>query len=473
MSLFRLSPLLFALSALLLGQGAVAQDRPKAVPSSRAEVHLSFAPLVKQVAPTVVNIYTRTVVQQQVRSPMFEDPFFRRFFGDQLGGAPRERVQRSLGSGVIADARGYVLTNNHVVAGAQEVTVVLNDRREFDAEIVVTDERTDLAVLKIDPGSHVLPVLPFGDSDDLEVGDMVLAIGNPFGVGQTVTSGIISALGRTMVGNADAQSFIQTDAAINPGNSGGALVTLDGRLAGINTAIFSKTGGSVGIGFAIPANLVTSVLHAAMQGTGVVRPWVGAGLQPVTAEIALSLGFDRPVGVIVQNVAAKGPAARAGLRPGDVIATVDGREVYDPRGFKFRLATKAVGQAVALEVRNKSGVRRVSFPLEAPPEDPPREQTLLRGNHPLAGATVVNLSPAVAQEMGFDDAARGVVVTSIARGSAAESIRLRPKDIVLGVNGVDTPRVGPLDKALQPGSQGGWRLSIKRGEQTLNLQVRG
>jgi serine protease Do len=210
-----------------------------------------------------------------------------------------------------------------------------------------------------------------------------------------------------------------------------------------------------------------------MQGTGVVRPWVGAGLQPVTAEIAQSLGFERPVGVIVQSVAARGPAARAGLKPGDVIAAVDGREVYDPRGFKFRLATKAVGQAVTLEVRNKAGARRVSFPLEAPPEDPPREQTLLRGNHPLAGATVANLSPAVAQEMGFDDAARGVVITSIARGSAADSIRLRPKDIVLGVNSVEIPRVGPLDKALQSGSQGGWRLSIKRGEQTLNLQVRG
>jgi len=472
MSLFRLSPLLLAIAALVIGPPAVAQDRTKVVPASRAEVQLSFAPLVKQVAPTVVNIYTRTVVQQQIRSPLFEDPFFRRFFGDQLGGAPRERVQRSLGSGVIADGRGYVLTNNHVVAGAQEVTVVLHDRREFDAEIVVTDERTDLAVLKIDPGGHPLPVLPFGDSDDLEVGDMVLAIGNPFGVGQTVTSGIISALGRTMVGTADAQSFIQTDAAINPGNSGGALVTLDGRLAGINTAIFSKTGGSVGIGFAIPSNLVTSVMQAAMAGTGVVRPWVGAGLQPVTAEIAQSLGFDRPVGVIVQNITAKGPAARAGLRVGDVIATVDGREVYDPRGFKFRLATRPIGQVVALEVRNRNGMRRVSLPLEAPPEDPPREQTPLRGNHPLAGATVANLSPAVAQELGLDDAARGVVVLTIVRGSPAANIRLRPRDIVLGINGADTPRVGQLDQALQS-AQGGWRLSIRRGEQTINLQVRG
>ena len=419
----------------------------------------------------MVNIYTRTVVQQQVRSPLFDDPFFQRFFGNQLGGAPRERVQRSLGSGVIADPRGFVVTNNHVVAGAQEITVVLNDRREFEAELIVADERTDLAVLKIDPAGQALPALPFGDSDALEVGDLVLAIGNPFGVGQTVTSGIISALGRTIVGDADAQSFIQTDAAINPGNSGGALITVDGRLAGINTAIFSRSGGSLGIGFAIPSNLVASVLHAATLGTGVVRPWTGANLQAVTAEIAQSLGFDRPIGVIVRSVHPKGPADRAGIRVGDVITAVDGREVLDPRMLKFRIATKPVGQTAQLEVRRGGAVRTVRFPLEAAPENPPREQTQIKGNNPLAGATVANLSPAVAEETGMTPDATGVVILSVARGSPAERIRLRPRDLVLAVDGQEVKRVRDLTSLLS-NHQGGWRIAVQRGEQTVNLVIR-
>lgn len=471
MSLLRFLTSLAALAALLLPAAAVGQDRVRSVPASRAEIQASFAPLVKQVAPTVVNIYTRTVVQQQVRSPLFDDPFFRRFFGDQLGGAPRERVQRSLGSGVIADPRGYVVTNNHVVSGAQEITVVLNDRREFEAELIVADERTDLAVLKIDPAGQTLPALPFGDSDDLEVGDLVLAIGNPFGVGQTVTSGIVSALGRTIVGDADTQSFIQTDAAINPGNSGGALITVDGRLAGINTAIFSRSGGSLGIGFAIPSNLVASVLHAATLGTGVVRPWIGATLQPVTAEIAQSLGFDRPVGVIVRGVHPKGPADRAGIRVGDVIAAVDGREVLDPRMLKFRIATKPIGQTAQLEIRRAGAARTVKFPLETPPESPPREQTQIKGNNPLAGATVANLSPAVAEETGIASDASGVVILSIARGSPAERLRLRPRDLVLAIDGQEVKRVRDLT-GLLGNHQGGWRIAVQRGEQTVNLVIR-
>jgi Do/DeqQ family serine protease len=470
MPFLRLLTSLAAVAALLLPAVAPAQDRVRTVPTSRAEIQASFAPLVRQVAPTVVNIYTRTVVQQQVRSPLFDDPFFRRFFGDQLGGVTRERVQRSLGSGVIADSRGYVVTNNHVVAGAQEITVVLNDRREFEAEIIVADERTDLAVLKIDTGGQSLPALPFGDSDNLEVGDLVLAIGNPFGVGQTVTSGIISALGRTIVGDADAQSFIQTDAAINPGNSGGALITMDGRLAGINTAIFSRSGGSMGIGFAIPSNLVASVLHAATLGTGVVRPWAGATFQAVTAEIAQSLGFDRPVGVIVRAVHPSGPADRAGIRVGDVITAVDGREVLDPRMLKFRIATKPVGQTAQLEVRRAGAVRNVRLPLEAAPEDPPREQTLIKVG-PLAGATVANLSPAVAEEASMSSDASGVVILGVARGSPAERFRLRPRDIVLSVDGQEIHRVRDLVNVMS-NQQSAWRIAVQRGEQTLNLVIR-
>src|SRR5579863_1319899 len=264
---------------------AKAQDR--APPTSRELIRLSFAPVVKKAAPAVVNVYSRRVVQ--TRSPFFDDPMFRQFFGDQSPfGLPRQRVQQSLGSGVILDASGIIVTNRHVVQAAEEITVVLSDRREFEAKLLLSDEHADLAVLKIDVHDEKLPMLELGDSDQVEVGDLVLAIGNPFGVGQTVTSGIVSALARTGIGS-DVSSFIQTDAAINPGNSGGALVDLDGKLVGINTAIFSQSGGSIGIGFAIPTTLVRTVLEAATTGAPIRRPWFGATGQEVTAELANAL----------------------------------------------------------------------------------------------------------------------------------------------------------------------------------------
>ena len=290
----RLTILWFAVCAgCAFMTGSLRADEP-AVPSSREQITLSFAPLVKQVEPAVVNIYTRAVVQQRT-SPLFNDPFFRQFFGDALG-QPSQRTQNSLGSGVIVRSDGLVVTNVHVIEGAQEIKVVLSDGREFSATLVTSDDQSDLALLKVDPEGAALPVLPLGDSDALEVGDLVLAIGNPFGVGQTVTSGIVSALARTRVGISDYGFFIQTDAAINPGNSGGALVTMDGKLAGINTAIVSRSGGSVGIGFAIPANMVKSVIDAAGNGGRIVRPWIGATGQPVTAELAQGFGLAKPGG---------------------------------------------------------------------------------------------------------------------------------------------------------------------------------
>ena len=294
-------------AVLLLDLGAAAQEAR--VPSSRAEVDLSFAPLVNKAAPAVVNIYTRRVQRARPISPLFNDPFFRRFFGDAFGfDRPRERVQNALGSGVIVRPEGMIVTNHHLIEGAEGITVVLADRREFDATIVGTDERTDLAVLTIEPEGEAMPYLELRDSDELQVGDLVLAIGNPFGVGQTVTSGIVSALARTQVGISDLNFFIQTDAAINPGNSGGALVTMDGKLAGINSAIFSKSGGSHGIGFAIPANMVRSVIAGLTSPGGrLVRPWFGATGQGVTAEIASSLGMARPTGVLINDVYGVGP----------------------------------------------------------------------------------------------------------------------------------------------------------------------
>ncbi|MBI5164634.1 MAG: trypsin-like peptidase domain-containing protein, partial [Magnetospirillum sp.] len=280
----------FALVFSFLAAVASAQQ----VPTSRPQMQMSFAPVVRQAAPAVVNIYARRVVRTAV-SPLLADPFFRRFFGDSLPpGMSGERVQRSLGSGVIVATDGTVVTNHHVIKDADEVTVVLADRREYEARIVGSDERSDLAVLKLDlPKGETVPVLPFGDSDALEVGDLVLAVGNPFGVGQTVTSGIVSALARTNVGITDFRSFIQTDAAINPGNSGGALIDMSGRLVGINSAIYSKDGGSNGIGFAIPTALVKAVLSGITQTGKVVRPYLGASGQPVTSDIAHALKLAR------------------------------------------------------------------------------------------------------------------------------------------------------------------------------------
>ena len=276
--------------------GASAQERR--VPSSTTEVRLSYAAVVQKAAPAVVNVYAARTVT--TRNPLFEDPFFRRFFGAPGMPGPNEQQQRSLGSGVLVDPAGLVVTNHHVIDGADQVKVSLADRREFEAEIVLKDARSDLAVLRIKASGERFPALEFADSDALQVGDLVLAIGNPFAVGQTVTHGIISALARTQVGITDYQFFIQTDAAINPGNSGGALVDMSGKLVGINTAIFSRGGGSIGIGFAIPANMVRVVVASARGGANVVkRPWLGARLQAVTSEIAESIGLKRPAGALV------------------------------------------------------------------------------------------------------------------------------------------------------------------------------
>ncbi|HEX6959662.1 MAG TPA: DegQ family serine endoprotease [Ferrovibrio sp.] len=459
------------LAAVVLGlqpSGAPAQER--VLPRSRSEIELSFAPLVKRVAPAVVNIYTRRTVRT-LPSPLFNDPFFRRFFGDQFPGA--EQQQNSLGSGVIVDPSGLIVTNNHVIRGADEITVILADRREFEATVLRADERTDLAVLRITPGNERLPFLELRDSDDLEVGDLVLAIGNPFGVGQTVTSGIVSAVARTTVGITDYRFFIQTDAAINPGNSGGALVSMDGRLVGVNTAIFSRDGGgSIGIGFAIPSNMVRTVIAGVKSGTKLVRPWFGASGETVTADIAASLGMPRPLGVIIQDVFPGSPAADAGLRRGDIITHIEGREVQDAEALRFRIATQSVGSEVRLTVWRNGQERNVNVALIAPPETPPRDVTLLRGNHPLAGATVANLSPALADELGLDITPRGVIVLEVRRGSPAQQIRIAPGDVIVRINDRELRTVSDARRAVSQ-AELPWRLQIRRGDRVFNLTVSG
>src|SRR5579872_2266303 len=340
--LLALASTLLLLSSLL--SAASAQERR--VPNSLNEIRLSYAPVVQRAAPAVVNVYAAKTVAAQ--NPFLDDPIFRRFFGAPGGG---EQVQRSLGSGVLVDASGLVVTNNHVIDGADQVKVSLSDKREFEAEIVLKDTRSDLAVLRLKAAGERFPVIEFSDSDTLQVGDVVLAIGNPFAVGQTVTHGIVSAVARTQVGISDYQFFIQTDAAINPGNSGGALVDTSGRLVGINTAIFSRSGGSQGIGFAIPANMVKVVVASAQGGSKVVRrPWLGAKLQAVTPEIAESMSLKRPTGALVASVAAKSPAARAGIRAGDLVVSVDGQTVDDANAFDYRFATKPLGGQTYLGV---------------------------------------------------------------------------------------------------------------------------
>ena len=450
-----------AVLALAVSGAALAEAGAR-LPADRGEMRLSFAPLVKRAAPAVVNIYASRVVRSAPVSPFFNDPFFRRFFGEDFSfGRPREQVRNSLGSGVVVRPEGLVVTNHHVIEKASEITVVLADRREFDAKLIGSDERTDLAVLRIDPGGQALPHLGLRDSDDLEVGDLVLAIGNPFGVGQTVTGGIVSALARTAAGISDFGFFIQTDAAINPGNSGGALVSLDGKLVGINTAIYSRGGGSVGIGFAIPSNMVAMVVDSVDRTGRVVRPWIGARTQDVTAAIAASLGQPSPSGAIVRQVFPGGPTGRAGLRVGDVILAVNGRGIDGRAGLRFRVATLRLGSEAELTVLRQGRRHPIRFDVIAPPETPPRNVTALAGRHPFSGASVADLSPALADELGIEGIERGVVVMEVRRGSAARRLGFRRGDIVLRINGGEPRSVAGLKRLLESADDR-WKVSLMR-----------
>ncbi|MDP2621696.1 MAG: DegQ family serine endoprotease [Hyphomicrobiales bacterium] len=453
-------------AALLVGLTAPLLAQPQ-VPESRAEITLSYAPVVKKAAPAVVNVYASRVVRQPGFSLFEQDPFFRRFFGPGFG-VPRERVQSSLGSGVIVSPDGVVVTNNHVITGATDIKIALADRREFEAEVILKDEQTDLAVLRAVDAREPFPYLELGDSDALEVGDLVLAIGNPFGVGQTVTSGIVSAVARTRVGVSDYQFFIQTDAAINPGNSGGALVAMDGRVVGINSAIFTRTGGSLGIGFAIPSNMVRVVIESAHDGGRVRRPWVGASLQTVSADIAESIGLARPGGALVSEVYPGGPAAAAGLRSGDVILAVDDHEVADVEGFGFRLATRGIGGTARLKVLRNGRALNLEVALKPPPEVPPRNETLLSGTNPLSGATVVNVSPAVADELRLGLQASGVAVSSVEQGTPADNVGLKRGDVIREINGIGISSVRQIKSAVEARARR-WRLVIQRGDRVLSV----
>jgi Do/DeqQ family serine protease len=463
--------------AMLVGACSLGAQPPvqvaaaERVPESGAEITLSFAPVVRKAAPAVVNIYTQKQVPQAALNPFAADPFFRYFF-QQFGGRELQpKPEKSLGSGVIVRADGLIVTNYHVVEDADEIMVVTSDRREFRAHLVGGDQAADLALLHID-ADH-LPILPMGNSDSLEVGDLVLAIGDPFGIGQTVTSGIVSAVARTTPGTGPDLSFIQTDAAINPGNSGGALVTLDGALVGINTAIFTRNGGSVGIGFAIPVNLVKALIRSIQAGgKGLARAWLGAAVQPVDADLASSLGLSRPEGVLVDRVYPDGPAARAGIAKGDVILTIDGRPVEDPKALNFGLAIGTLGEDARLDVWRRGHQVEVSLPLETPPYRPAPEPTTLTGRQVLAGATVANLSPGLDNDLNLDLFKRGVVVVKLARGSPAAQLGLERGDLVTAVAGQPVGSVDQLRELLRK-ARLPWQLEIERDGQRLGVVIGG
>ncbi len=471
----------FSALAILLGLGAVvgpfaapaveAQDRQ--VPPSREALQFSYAPIVKRATPAVVNVYVRSRVRTSL-SPFANDPFFQRFFGGRGGfGLPQERIQQSLGSGVIISPDGVIVTNTHVIKGGSDtqIRVALFDKREYDARIIAQDERTDLAVLKIEKGGNDFPYLQFANSDKLEVGDVVLAIGNPFGVGQTVTSGIISALARTEMAQSDTQVFLQTDAAINPGNSGGALVDMNGKLVGINTMIFSQSGGSVGIGFAIPSNLVRLVADNAIAGRKIERPWLGAQLETVDREKAQLLKLDRVSGAVVMRLTNNSPAARAGLLLGDVIITVDNFDVADAHSVHYRLTTRGIGNTSRLEVIRNGRVVKVDLPLLPAPKPGKDDIRNLSGNHPFDGARVSNILPSVADEFNLDET-DGVVIVAVRSGGVASRLDFQPGDVILKVGPDKITDVIMLDDITRK-PQRLWSITIKRGGRTMKLQMSG
>jgi serine protease Do len=448
----------------------LAEATTEQVPQNRAQIQLSFAPVVKEVAPAVVNVYATTITKRSA-SPFANDPFFSQFFGNSPLFESRPRESQSLGSGVLVDPKGIIVTNNHVVSGATDVKVATQDGHQYNVDVLLADPKTDLAVLRIkDAGNKTFPTLQLADSDQLQVGDLVLAVGNPFGVGQTVTSGIVSALARTGIESSDYEAFIQTDAAINPGNSGGALVNLKGQLVGINTAIFTQSGGSVGIGFAIPANMVRTVANAGEHGGKLVLPWLGARLQDVTPDIAASLNIDPPRGAMVTEVAKNSPADAAGLKSGDVITAIDGIAVDEPQSLNYRIATKPVGSTATLTFLRNGAQQQASLRLEAAPGS--NESATISGDTRFSGTTAATLTPALAQQLGLPFSAKGVVVTNVAPNSPADNMGLQQGDIILNLNGTQINDVATF-KRIASGSPSGWQITLQRQGQMIRTYIEG
>lgn len=399
------------------------------LPKSRGEIALSFAPVVNLVSPSVVNIYTKRTVLRT--NPVFNDPFFQQFFGNGMF-RPSKKVENTLGSGVIVDKSGLILTNHHVIAGAEQIRVSLKDKREFDAKLILDEPELDLALLKLQGVKGELPAATLGDPEQWQVGDLVVAIGNPFGIGQTVTSGIISGLARSGVGISDIESFIQTDAPINPGNSGGALVALNGDVIGINTAIFSRTGASNGIGFAVPAPIARLLVKAGQTGQPIFRPWLGMKLSEVNADIGEASGLEYPHGALIESLHPASAAAKAGLQAGDLILEVWGKPLISANELAYRALLAGQNANLPLVYLRYGKPQKVNLTLMVAPEDPPANQFQIDDGSPLSGMTVANYSPAIAQKFGLIDTLneRGVVVVNILPNSLSARFGFEVGDVL-------------------------------------------
>lgn len=449
----------------------IVQAAPKQLPSTRKEITLSFAPVVKKVAPSVVNIYaTQHATATLSDSPFMADPFFKQFFEKFYGDEDATREHNALGSGVIVNQEGLVLTNYHVIKGADEIRVALADKREFTAKLIAIDKKTDLVLLQIE-GQGDFPFLTISPQEDLEVGDLVLAIGNPFGVGQTVTSGIVSALARSQKGISDYRMFIQTDAAINPGNSGGPLVTTDGRLVGINTAIFSTSGGYMGIGFATPTVLAMPLMESVKRGGKIVRSWIGLEVESLTTEAAHALGLERSYGVLVKNVYPKGPADKAGIKVGDFITALDGHEIEDDASFDYQVAIAPLDQKVDVTLLRKGEETRIPVLLTEPMGRKNSEALLIEGKNPLQGVKIQTLSPALALDLGFDSMKQGVVITDVAKASSALQIGFQAGDIIASINKQKVKTQEEVAELLQR-QVPFWTLILQRGDKVMTLQMK-
>ena len=430
----------------------------------------SLAPLVEKTAPAVVNIYAQKLVRSRSAARLLDGSGFWRLFRDSLlFGYGKDRIENSLGSGVIVATEGVIVTNNHVVEDADDIAVALNDGRVFQAEKLLTDKRTDIAVLRINGRGQNLPFIAFGDSDLLRVGDQVIAIGNPFGLGQTVTSGIVSGLARTSIGVSDFRFFIQTDAAINPGNSGGAQVNMDGRLVGINTTIFSTSGGSQGLGFAIPSNMVRTIVESVVQRKPLIRPWIGLSGRSAPPQFSKLLGLPPGKGVIITGIYKGGPAEAAGLGIGDVIVSLDGFPVNEFQALRYRIATRTAGGNVNLIVYQQGKFGSVSVALVAPPDVPAANRTWAPSTSPLRGARVASLSPALAEDLGLDSGLSGVVVLEAGAGSGASRLGISEGDII---HTIDDRNVLTVDEvfAFQQAAFKPWSIVLTRAGQEITLK---
>jgi len=470
--------------------GHAVPDSPvKPVPLAQTAVPTSaslsgdrnFVSVAKAVKPAVVNIFTTRTTKggEGPHAMPFDDPFFRRFFGEEFFRrfeVPRERKERSLGSGVIVDPKGLIITNNHVVSKADEIKVLLSDKREFKAKLIGTDTKTDLAVLKIE--TEGLHTIPWADSDKLEVGEFVLAVGNPFGLNQTVTLGIVSAVGRASMGIAEYEDFIQTDAAINPGNSGGPLVNARGELVGVNTAIFSQSGGNMGIGFAVPSNMARSILEQLVKTGRVVRGWLGVSIQDMSPELASQFGVAEPKGVLVSDVLDGSPAKRAGLERGDVIVEFDGKTVENPTQLRNAVAQTVIGKKATVKFIRDKGARSVEVTITEQPKTVAQAGSEESGESAspaslLSDLEVRELNGDLASRLGLSTGERGVVIVRVRSGSVADEAGLKEGDIILEVNRKPVPNVAAYERvSSKVGKEQAVLLLIKRQGRTSFITLK-